>query len=463
MTTFDTSQPAATIDQGLCDWQVVQQDDRGEGRITVSGRWWTVVKRKRPQVHVRIMREGTLSPATARLDWMPATVAIDESITGPMAGKVGTWSATIDRIPRGGPYRIETMVGGGDMGMLWRRRGQIVHFFCVGDVWLIAGQSNACGCGLSPVDDPSEFGVHEYDTERGWHIAAVEAYHHPWLAFAKSIKQRTGNPVGLVPTAVGGTPISRWYPCETGDLYNNMLNALNRAGGGVKGVLWYQGESDAQPELVPHYKQRFARFVEGVREATRNPKLPVITVQINRHLAADPQRARAWEAIQECQRQLAREIEGVLVISIFESALCDSVHNGSLGNLLIAQRASAAALGGVYGHDVHFRAPECVKAVATESKVVELRFENVYAGLDYHGPADHDFAFAVRDESGEVAVVSYRIESPDRFVLMLARELKGQATVTGMPGAKTSHNVPRDLDGQRGMLAFTHRIETSST
>lgn len=459
METFDPSLPAATIDEGLSDWQVVQQAEGEQASITLGGRWWTIARHEQPQVHVRVMREGTLSPVTARLDWTLATVRIDESVTGAMAGKIGTWSLTLERVPAGGPYRIETMVGGAEMGMLWRRRGQSLHFVCVGDVWLIAGQSNAFGCALNPIDDPSELGVHEYDTERGWHLAAVEAYHHPWLAFAKSIKKITGYPIGLVPTAVGGTPISRWQPDEGGDLYQSMLNALRRAGGRARGVLWYQGESDAQPELHPLYKDRFSRFVAGVREATGNPRLPIITVQLNRHLTCEPARIRAWEAIQELQRQLARELDDVYIVPVFESTLCDMVHNGSLGNLLIAQRTSETALGGVYGRDIRFRHPECVSARLRDPTTIELAFENVSDALYYNGAPDRDFAFAVRDAAGEAPVASYTIVAKDRIVLTLKRPVTRDATVTGVPGAATTHNLPRDLNGHRAMLAFTHPVD----
>lgn len=458
MSEFDTTIPPATIDTGATDWQVLQQNERGEASVTLAGRWWTVMKRTQPQVHVRVTREGTLSPVNSRLDWTLAHTTVDESVTGAMAGKIGDWSVTLDHIPAGGPYRIETMVGSAEMGMYSRRHGQAIHFLCAGDIWLIAGQSNAEGYGVSPIDDPSEIGVHEFSPARGWNLATFATRHHPWLAFAKLIRKHTSCPVGLIRTAVGGTPISRWNPCETGDLYNNMLAAVTRAGGKIRGVLWYQGESDAYPELHPVYKDRFARFVNGVRGAVGDPKLPIITVQLNRQINGEPSRARAWEAIQEYQRQLAREIDGVHVISVFESALCDSIHNGSLGNLLIAQRAADTALGAAYGHDLPFRHPDCVRAVRTSPTTVELHFENVEAQLDYVSRPDHDFAFAVRDASGGVPVASFKIPARDRIVLELTRLLTGDATVTGMPGAHCSHNVPRDLSGQRGMLAFTHAI-----
>ena len=65
--------------------------------------------------------------------------------------------------------------------------------------------------------------------------------------------------IGLVPSAVGGTPLSRWMPgC---DLYENALVNARRAmeDGQLKAILWHQGEADAQDiALAQSYGQRLS-------------------------------------------------------------------------------------------------------------------------------------------------------------------------------------------------------------
>ncbi len=452
-----TTASAVTIDRGLHDWQILQQDAQGQVGVTLGGRWWTLARRKNPEVRVRIVREGTYTAISRHQDWIVAATLVDPDVTGEEAGKSGTWSLTLDAIPRGGPYRLDTLIGSREDALEWRRSGDGIHFFGVGDVWLIAGQSNAEGTAQNPIDDPAEIGVHQYGSRGGWQMATHGSRHHPWLAFAKTLKKELGYPIGLVPTAVGGSPMARWDPGQNGDLYQVMARRIKEAGAGVKGVLWYQGESDVGPEDHPRYKARFIRFVTGLRQLAAQPHLPIITVQLNRRLGEE--NGPGWEAIREYQRQLSHDLEQVYIISIFESGLCDVIHNGALGNLLIAQRAADTALGGVYGRDMPFRHPECTRAFQVAANTIELHFRHVVERLDYIGVPTRDFPFAVRDPRGEVPVAAFTL--PDRQTIRFecARALAGPATITGAPGACPPHLVPRDINGYRGMLAFTLPLE----
>ena len=69
------------------------------------------------------------------------------------------------------------------------------------------------------------------------------------LPFAVAMVEATGVPIGLVACAHGGTSMEQWNPAKKDEggnsLYGSMLRQVKLAGGKVKGVLWYQGESDA--------------------------------------------------------------------------------------------------------------------------------------------------------------------------------------------------------------------------
>lgn len=56
-------------------------------------------------------------------------------------------------------------------------------------------------------------------------------------------------PVAFIPTAKGGTSALAWQPgvdhFNTSTLYGQMANRISAAGGAVKAVLWFQGETDA--------------------------------------------------------------------------------------------------------------------------------------------------------------------------------------------------------------------------
>lgn len=445
-----------TIESGPASWQILQQDRNGAASVTLSGRWWTIMKRKTPEVRLRLCREGGFSAISKRHDWSRATTLIDTSVKGAGAGRSGTWTLTLKNIPCGGPYRMDTCIGSAEDAIEWRRGGDTVHFLGVGDVWLIAGQSNAEGYGREPVDDPSEIGVHQFGADAGWQLAAHGCRHSPGLAFGKKLRHELGYPIGLIPTAVGGSSMSQWDPGQNGELYEAMKCRLAASGTSIKGVFWYQGEGDTQAVDSPKYKTRFTRFLKGLRKLARQPQLPIITVQLNRLLSGD--NGQGWEAMREIQRQLSHDLDHTFVISIFESVLCDGIHNGSLGNLLIAQRAADTAMGGVYGKDTHFRHPECVSAKKVSAKVIDLTFDHVITRLTYECALSNGFPFAVRDQTGEVPVEGYRLPRKNVFRILLARPLIGPATVTGVPGSCTPHVVPRDISGYRGILGFTMAV-----
>jgi hypothetical protein len=447
-----------TIDKGPADWQILQQDANGVASVALSGRWETILKRKQVEVRVRVCREGTTAPINKRFDWVLAHTVCDRSMKGELAGRRGRWSITLVDIPRGGPYRIETRIGAAQDDIEWRRAGAMVNLVGVGDVWLIAGQSNAEGYGRDPVDDPPEIGVHQFVDGR-WSIGVHQANHSPWLAFAKRLKAECGYPIGLIPTAVGGSAISRWVPGRQGDLFVNMKRCVQQSGGQIKGCVWYQGESDTALDLFPKYKGRFTRFLNGLRRLVKDANLPIITVQLNRVLWNRSDWS-GWEAIREAQRQLTHELPSVFIIPIFEAGLCDGIHISALGNLLVARRAAETALGAVYGCMIDYLHPECSVIKRIGKRTLELRFDHVVGRLDYQGYFHHDCPFAVRDDQGEVPILGYKMRGKKAMRLALGRALEGGATVTGAPGCCPPQNVPKDVSGYRGMLGFTLACDT---
>lgn len=453
------------LETGARDWQIFQQDKEGRAALSLAGRHALNPDQKPEKglVHVRLVREDGYEAVTAELDWQAAVTHPD-----------GTWAATLRNVPCGGLYRLETCLQLDDGPIEWACRGDMAHHLGVGDVWVITGQSNAAGYGKSPVEDGPELGVHVFAADGRWKLAThplgdstntlyppnrevANASHSPWMAFARRLKQVLGHPIGLIPASLGGSPVAQWDRQSNGVLFENMLRYIADSGRGVKGAVWYQGESDTAENERALYKQRFGSFVSDLRRETNTPDLPVITVQLNRYLGEDldkPVHAN-WESMREIQRQLSHEIANVYVFPIFEAALSDGIHNDSAGNLLIARRAAATALGGIYGRPIAWRHPECVAAREVSPGVVELVFENIEGRLHYESHIGREFPFALRDTGGEVPVIGYTLPGRDRFRITLGRPLEGRASVTGAPTAHPPVCMPFDIPGYRPMLGFT--------
>ena len=103
------------IEQGPADWQIVQQDERGQGRIELEGKW----KFETPgQVEVRLVWEDTGVAVAAGLDWQAVPTEED-----------GTWKGALEHIPAGGLYRLETRLRTAENPQGSGRRGEICGTF----------------------------------------------------------------------------------------------------------------------------------------------------------------------------------------------------------------------------------------------------------------------------------------------------------------------------------------------
>src|SRR5579864_3166680 len=106
------------------------------------------------------------------------------------------WGGELKRVPVGGPYRLEVRLQGGDSSIS-------ISNLLVGDLWVLAGQSNMEGHGdLIDVQQPSPM-VHSFDMADRWLVAeeplhtvvnAVDAVH--WPLNAERVPERlTGQPL----------------------------------------------------------------------------------------------------------------------------------------------------------------------------------------------------------------------------------------------------------------------------
>lgn len=443
------------VDDGPLPFRILQQDGAGGARLSVAGRWGHD-GRDAATVEVRIVGEQDQSSV---VPWQRARMEADAQ-----------WELTFDAVPAGGLYRIETRLVLEGAPPEWGLRGDIIHHVGVGDLWLIAGQSNAAGYGRGPVFDPPEMGVHILKNDETWDVAAhplndptgsthpnreiANPGHSPYLAFARALRRALGYPIGLIQTALGNSPLSQWNPAENPDapLYRNLLHCVRLAGGRVRGVLWYQGESDTNPGLAESYERRFADFVGRLRADLQSPDLPIIVAQINRYTGRQSdEEHRGWSIVREAQRR-ARKLGRVAVVPTLDLPLSDDCHTSPQGNLLLGERKAAAALNVVYGRGSAPQFPDISRATrGIDGRTVELHFSDVPSRLQFIAPGKHDFV--VEDERGPAAIREARCVAPDRVLLKLERAVSERALVHGGYGANPPANL-RDAEQNTPVLGF---------
>ncbi len=329
---------------GVVNNQVFQRGPDGTATLRLSG---TATGKKINGKMVQARLQGPNGLALAKFDWTPLSKVQKTHWDGDLAG-----------IPVGGPYRLDVRL---------QDSPDTVTFsdLLVGDLWILAGQSNMEGVGnLVDVQPPSPL-VHSFSLADHWVLAeeplhtlvnATDPVHWPlnrdqvpekWtgekleeyltnrrkgagpgLPFAVELAKRTDVPIGLIPCAHGGTSMEQWDPelrNEVGDsLYGSMLRRFRETGGGVKGVLWYQGESDANPKAAPLFEERFRKFVQAVRTDFHQSGLPFYYVQIGRFV--NPANPAEWNAIQTAQLRSEAEIPHAGMAVAVDLTLDDAIH-----------------------------------------------------------------------------------------------------------------------------------------
>ncbi len=326
------------------------------------------------------------------------------------AARKRKFAARLDGLRTGGPYDIVLRIR--ERGVT---RGETrVRDVLVGDVWVLAGQSNMEGIGwlchkLPPVNQVRAF----YMTD-DWDVA-TDPLHTPWcavdtvhsgsptatrhkmqthtgvgpgVAFGQSLLKATGVPQGLIACGHGGSSMSQWDPTKKKlggrSLYGAMCRRVRKNGGAVAGVFWYQGCSDAEPETIAAYTPRMVRLVRAMRRDFRGPRLPVVLVQIGRVCRAGD--GAHWNAIREQQRLLPRLIPRLTVVPAIDLPMDDDIHISGAGQNRLGCRAAqamrvlreekSAGLPPIDVRDIRFR----TNPVSRQADIV-VRFRNAAGGL----------------------------------------------------------------------------------
>lgn len=159
---------------------------------------------------------------------------------------------------------------------------------------ILAGQSNMAGRGkIDPADNKPHPRVVMLNKAGEW-VPCVDPIHYdakgsgvgPGKFFAEALAESDpGITVGVVPTAVGGTPMQCWDPGAVSNKggnnwkpYDDMVARTKQAmeKGTVVAILWHQGESDCMRRNGYLYQYRFPVFVERFRRETGTEGVPLI-------------------------------------------------------------------------------------------------------------------------------------------------------------------------------------------
>jgi hypothetical protein len=191
-------------------------------------------------------------------------------------------------------------------------------------LYLLAGQSNMAGRGtVEPEDKVTHSRIWMLNKNNQWELAAEPLHFDkpamvgvgPGFSFAKEMaKIDTNIVIGLIPCAVGGSPISVWeatkfyeptksYPYE--DAIKRTKMAMQK--GVLKGVLWHQGESDSDSVKSIVYGKKLELLVKTFRKNLKNRNLLFVAGEIaDFYVTKHPYAKVVNEAIEQLPKRLKK-------------------------------------------------------------------------------------------------------------------------------------------------------------
>jgi sialate O-acetylesterase len=449
------------MEEGPADWQILQQE-HGKADTTLSG-CWRVRPEDRgdgawdPRVMVRIVYENNNSPV---LPWTAAETDVEKDAL------TGTWKLSL-QIPAGGLYRIETGLSNGIRDpRVWLLRGDVRLHTGVGNVFIIAGQSNAAGYGRDSAWDPTHTDVHLLRNCGRWDLAAhplnettgaadaanaeaADSGTSPYLTFGRMFRALSGLPVGLVATALGGSPMRSWVNRQDGCLYRNMIRRIHEAGGHMAGILWYQGCSDTDTaEQAENYLSAFSEMVGDLR-SDLGWDVPFFTFQLNRCIHS-PNDSIRWSMVREAQREAAHCLKEVYVLPTIDCSISDLIHNRSSANVMLGERLASQCAAVLCGGRPWF-APD-IESAAVQGNAVTLTFSNVTFGLETFSRLPEEY-FCITDENGAVPISGWQTEG-NEIRLLLSKAVQGDVLLSYESGSDPMQPPICDSTTYLPVLAF---------
>ncbi len=357
----------------------------------------------------------------------------------------GHWRAMLEPLAAGGPLEM-AIVGENTITL---------RDVLVGEVWLCSGQSNMAmpvqraqqaeqeiaqarhpSIRLLKVtrgvaDEPGEF------AGKQWELCSPETvpeFSAAGYFFGRDLHQALNVPIGLIDSAVGGTPAESWTPrpildadpayqpifdrwneriaaaraAETRQasqpagarkgkaatkpaaprvaellrssqrpsvLYNAMIHPLVPYA--IRGVIWYQGESNAGRAY--QYRNLFPAMIASWRAAWGQGDFPFLFVQLAgwEHGPTQPYES-AWAELREAQTMtLSLPRTGMAVIT--DVSQPDNIH--PVNKQEVGRRLALAARAVAYGEKLPFSGP-MYASMSVEGGKIRLRFKHADGGLE---------------------------------------------------------------------------------
>lgn len=327
---------------------------------------------------------------------------------------------TVTAVPEGGKWKVElqSLAASAEPRELVVMQGEqslTKKNVLVGDVWLCGGQSNmqweihqsagaqeAIASGKNPnirlftvTREGDTAGPRTEVKGSGWSEATpetVKTFSAVGYYFGRDLQKSLGVPIGLISSNIGGTTAERWMSKEAidsnseikdmkspqgrNDLYNAMIASL--APYGVKGGIWYQGESNADRPY--NYRHVLAAMIKSWRDTFGQGDFPFFIVELAPFtpIVKEPV-DQEWATVRESMQWVAKNVAKVDTVSIVDVGDEKDIHPAK--KQPVGERLARAARAMAYGEMIVPAGPEYDSVSFNGSQAI-IKFKNVGGGLE---------------------------------------------------------------------------------
>lgn len=365
------------------------------------------------------------------------SVTIDGKTKETTAGDDGNWSLKLDPLPVGGPHELvirgQNRIAIQDVlvGEVWICSGQSNMEFPVSrnyDADLIRAAANYPT--IRMINYPNTGSQKPAFTHQGsqWMVCSpdtVGSFSAVGYFFGRQLHNTLGVPIGLVNDSWGGSAVDAWISRDRlkasteykptldrwrkmeqdfeslstksqlsekeqkqlqnlrrqmrgnqrpANLYNGVLSS--HLGYGIKGVIWYQGESNAGRAY--QYRYLFPMMITNWREAWGQGDFPFYWVQLADFMAEKSEPSdSAWAELREAQTMTMAKLPNTGEAVIIDVGEGKDIHPRN--KLTVGQRLARWPLANQYGVDVAYQSPT-YKSMEKEGDKIILSFEHVDGG-----------------------------------------------------------------------------------
>ena len=356
-------------------------------------------------------------------------VAVGSQTKSTTTSTNGTWRVTLSPLKTG--KTLEMVVTG--------KNTVTVKDLLVGDVWICSGQSNM-EFGLGGADNggdliksatnsmirllhvtADQFPEPQKDIPNKWSVCSPETvggFSAVGYIFGSRIQRETGIPIGLIGNAWGGTMIEPWTspdawkridelaklntdPNSLGRIYNGRVAPL--APYGIRGALWYQGESNGSEDDIYFHKMQgliscwrqtwgeYGTMKKGGKSIISEYEFPFYFVQLANFQGANesPQGGDGWAKLRMAQLK---------ALTIPKTGMALAIDIGDAGDIHprnkedVGQRLAVWALAKDYGKSKLVCSGPLYKSMKIEGSKIRISFDYAASGLiigwkEGHGPA----------------------------------------------------------------------------